>query len=133
MPESIKIGPIEAVRKFVEGFNNGDVELAQAACAHQISIIDDFPPYGWQGGGAMTGWFRDLARMSTEHGMSDPWVTLREPLQVEMTDRKAYMVVPIDVGWLQNGARAERTGFMTIVLWEEAEGWRISACAWTWN
>ncbi len=133
MTGSTEIGPMVAVRQFVEGFNNHNVDLAQAACADETSIIDDFPPHEWTGRGATTSWYRDMARMATEYGMSDPSVTLKEPRHVTVSDRHAYVVVPIDVRWLQDGTQEERTGSMTLALSEGAEGWRISACAWTWN
>ena len=62
-----------------------------------------------------------------------PSVTLDEPRYVMVSERGAYVVVSIDVRWLQDGAPEERTGIMTMALREEAEGWRISALAWTWN
>jgi hypothetical protein len=31
------------VRQFVDGFNKSDIKMAQAACADQTFIIDDFP------------------------------------------------------------------------------------------
>ena len=133
MTASTAIGPMVAVRQFVEGFNNGNVELAEAACADETSIIDDFPPHEWTGRGATTRWFRDMARMAAEYGMSDWSVALDEPRHVMVSDRQAYVVVPIDVRWLQHGTPEGRTGSMTVALREQANGWRISACAWTWN
>jgi ketosteroid isomerase-like protein len=133
MAESAEIGPMESVRQFVEGFNTNDVDVAQAACADENSIIDDFPPYEWTGPGATTRWFGDMARMGSEYGMSDPSVTLDEPRHVMVSGPRAYVVVPIDVRWLQDGAPAQRAGSMTLALREGANGWRISACAWTWD
>jgi len=133
MTGSTEIGPMVAVRQFVEGFNNDDVDLAQAACADETSIIDDFPPHEWTGRAATTRWYRDMARMATGYGMSHWSVTLNEPRHVIVSDRHAYVVVPIDVRWLQDGTPVERTGSMTVALREGAEGWRISAYAWTWN
>ena len=133
MTGSTEIGPMVAVRRFVEGFNNDDVDLAEAACADETSIIDDLPPHEWTGRGATRRWFRDMARMAAEYGMSDWSVTLDEPRHVMVSDQHAYVVVPIDVRWLQHGTPEERTGSMTVALREEAKGWRISACAWTWN
>ena len=133
MAGSTDTGPMVAVRQFVEGFNDDDVDRMQAACADETPIIDDFPPHEWTGRGATTRWYRDMARMATEYGMSDWSVTLDEPRDVTVSDRHAYVVVPIDVRWLQDGTPVDRTGFMTVALRDEAEGWRISACAWTWN
>jgi hypothetical protein len=67
------------VRQFVDGFNKSDIEMAQAACADQTVIIDDFPPHEWRGSGATSKWFRDLARMGKKNGMSDSFVTLLKP------------------------------------------------------
>jgi ketosteroid isomerase-like protein len=122
-----------AVRAFVEAFNNNDVDLVQAACADETLIIDDFPPHEWTGSRATTTWFRGLARMGTEYGMSDPSVKLEAPRNVIVSDRHAYVVSPIDVRWLQDGEPAARTGFITLAVREDADGWRITACAWTWN
>jgi hypothetical protein len=47
------------VRQFVDGFNKSDIEMAQAACADQTFIIDDFPPHEWRGSGAISKWFHD--------------------------------------------------------------------------
>lgn len=133
MTGSTEIGPMAAIRQFVEGFNNDDIALAQAACADETSIIDDFPPHEWTGRGATTTWYRDMARMAGGYGMSDWSVALVEPPQVTVSDRHAYVVAPIDVRWLQDGAAVARTGFMTVALREVSDGWRISAYAWTWT
>ena len=68
----VEAGPVAAsqkadvmapVRQFVDGFNKSDIKMAQAACADQTFIIDDFPPNEWRGSGATSKWFRDLTRM----------------------------------------------------------------------
>src|SRR5215468_4402017 len=35
------------VRQFVDGFNKTDIKMAEAACANETFIIDDFPPHEW--------------------------------------------------------------------------------------
>jgi hypothetical protein len=122
-----------AVRRFVGGFNNDDVDEMQAACLAETSIIDDFPPHEWRGQGAATRWYRDMADMATGYGMSDWSVLLDEPRHVAVSDVHAYVVVAVVVGWLQDGTEVERTGFFTAALREPDEGWRISAFAWTWS
>jgi hypothetical protein len=133
MTGSTPNGPMVAVRQFVEGFNKDDIDLAQAACADETSIIDDFPPYEWAGRGATTTWYRDMARMATAAGMSDWSVTLNDPKHVIVSDGRAYVVVPVDCRWREGAAPVERTGSMTVSLLEGAEGWRITAFAWAWD
>ena len=110
MTGSTEIGPMVAVRQFVEGFNNDDVDLPQAACADETSIIDDFPPHEWTGRGATTRWYREMAGMATGYGMSDWSVTLAEPRHVAVSDWQAYVVVPVDVRWMQDGTPVAEDG-----------------------
>ena len=121
------------VRQFVDGFNKGDVKMTQAACADQTFIIDDFPPHEWRGSGATSKWFHDLAAMGKKHDMSDPFVTLRKPRQVNATGSHAYVVVPINLRYKDKGHLVSRTGLMTLALHKGVAGWRITAWAWTWD
>ena len=133
MTASIDGGPMVAIRRFVDGFNSNDVNLIVTACADETTIIDDFPPHQWSGRGAAAAWLRDMNEMATMYGMSDPAVILEEPSMAIVSDRNAYLVVPIDVRWRDNGAPAARRGFMAVVLQDEADEWRISTLAWTWG
>ena len=131
MTASTDAGPMVAIRRFVEGFNDNDVNLMLAACADETTIIDDFPPHQWSGRGATTTWLRDMNEMATTYGMSDPAVILEEPSMAIVSERNAYLVVPIDVRWLEYGDPAASRGFMAVALRDEAEEWRILTLAWT--
>lgn len=89
MTASIELGPLAAVRSFVEAFNRGDVDLMQAACSEACAIIDDLPPHQWMGPGATTSWYRDMTTMAAEYDMSDWSVTLDEP---------RHKIVRLDLG-----------------------------------
>ena len=121
------------VRQFVDGFNKNDTKMAQTACADQTSIIDDFPPHEWHGSGATSKWFRDLHRMGKKNGMSDAFVTLLTPRQVNVTSTHAYVIVPIKLRYNDKGQLVKRTGLMTLALHTGADGWRIAAWTWTWD
>lgn len=121
------------VRQFVDGFNKSDIKMTQAACADQTFIIDDFPPHEWRGLGATSKWFRDLTRMGKKNGMSDSFVTLLKPRQVDVTGTHAYVVVPINLRYNDKGQLVKRTGLMTLALHKGVDGWRIAALAWTWG
>src|ERR1700722_13478316 len=105
---------IAPVRQFVDGFNKSDIKMAQAACADQTFIIDDFPPHEWRGSGATSKWFRDLTRMGKKNGMSDAFVTLLKPRQIAVTGTHAYVVVPIDLRYNDKGQLVKRAGLMTL-------------------
>jgi hypothetical protein len=121
------------VHEFVDAFNDGRIDLAQAVCADDARIVDDFPPHEWTGSEATLTWFSDMVRFASEYGMSDWSVTLGEPRHLLVADRHAYLVVPIEVRWLEAGTPSERAGSITTVLREGAGGWRISTWAWSWE
>jgi len=121
------------VHQFVDGFNKNDIKMAQAACADQTFIIDDFPPHEWRGPRATSKWFHDLAALGKKYDMSDPFVTLLKPRQVHVTGTHAYVIVPINLRYNDKGQLVKRTGLMTLALHKGVDGWRIAALAWTWG
>ena len=121
------------VRQFINGFNQGKIKIAQAACADGIFIIDDFPPHVWAGSRAVSGWLRDLDLFEKKHGTSDPFVTLGKPRHIDVTDTHAYVVVPTKLTYKKKGQAVHENGLMTLVLHKGAGGWRIAAWSWTDN
>lgn len=133
MAGSAELGPMVAVTRFIEGFNADDVVEMQAACLDDTDIIDDFPPHQWAGHEATTRWYREMAGWAGEYGMSDWSVTLDEPRHVNVSDQGAYVMVPVAVRWVEEGAPVERLGSLALALREPSDGWRISAFAWSWS
>jgi len=120
------------VHQFVDGFNKGDAKAALAACADQVSIIDEFPPHEWHGAGACATWAKDYEADSKKNGVTDGVVTLGKPRQVDVDGDRAYVVVPAGYTYKQNGKPMKETGSLfTLVLQKESAGWRI--IAWTWS
>jgi ketosteroid isomerase-like protein len=121
------------VHHFVDGFNRNDIKMVEGACANETFIIDDFPPHQWHGSGAGAKWFHDLAGFGKNYGMSDPFVSLRQPRKINVSGNRAYAIVPIDLKYNENGHSVARTGVMTLVLRKGTAGWRIGALTWTWG
>ena len=91
------------VRQFIDGFNKGDVEMAQAACADQTVIIDDFPPHEWRGPEAASIWFRDLTVLGKKYDRSEAFVALNKPRQVKVTGAHAYAIIPFNLTYKDKG------------------------------
>jgi ketosteroid isomerase-like protein len=122
------------VHQFVDAFNHGDTKAASAACADQVSIIDEFPPHIWSGAGAFEKWMNDFNADSKKNGITDAVVTLGTPRHIDVTGDRAYVVVPADYTYKQNGKVAKEIGsIFTVVLQKSAEGWRIVAWSWATN
>jgi ketosteroid isomerase-like protein len=122
---------IATVHQFVDGFNKGDAKSALAACADQTSIVDEFPPYAWDGAGACSKWANDYEADARKNGITDGVVTLDKPRHVEVTGDRAYVVFPTSYAYKQNGkAMKEAHSTFTLVLQKGSSGWRITAWAW---
>lgn len=122
----------KTVQGFVDAFNKGDTKTAGAVCAEQTQIIDEFPPYEWQGAGACSKWMAAYDEDAKKNAITDGVVTLSKPRHVDVTGDHAYVVVPADYAFKQNGKPVKETAStLTIVLRKSGTSWRISA--WTWS
>lgn len=123
---------MSVVRQFVDGFNKGDTAFALAACADQTSIIDEFPPYEWHGAGACSNWLNDYESNSKKERITDGIVTLSKPKHIDVTGDRAYVVIPSNYTFKQNGKRLREIGsIFTFALQKGESGWRI--ISWTWS
>ena len=119
------------VRQFIDGFNKGDVKSALAACASPASIVDEFPPYAWQGATACADWANDFEANARKNGITDSVVTLQKPKHVDVTGDRAYVVVPANYDYKVKGKKTSQKGsIMALALQKTPEGWRITGWSW---
>ncbi len=131
-PESAKTAVMATVHRFVDSFNKGDTKTAAAACADQTSIIDEFPPHEWHGAGACAKWMSDYDANAKKDGITGGIVTLSEPLHVDITADRAYVVAPVNYTFQANGKPMKETGStLTLALKKSPSGWRITGWAWS--
>ena len=97
--------PVAAVRQYLDGFNKGDAKVMAASFADSGSILDGMAPHLWQGPTAAQDWYRDVLIEGKQHGASDYFVTLGEPLHNNVTGDSAYVVVSRDHD-VQSGRQA---------------------------
>ncbi len=97
----------------------------------RASILDGMAPHVWQGPTATQDWYRDVLIEGKQHGASDYFVTLGEPLHNNVTGDSAYVVVPATMTFKVGGKQVTQSGaIFTVALRKLAEGWRIAAWAW---
>jgi len=124
-------GIMATVNQFVDAFNRGDAKEAASACAPSASIIDDFPPYQWQGLNACANWFAAYNVMAKKDGITDGIVTLAHPWHVDVTGSRAYVVAPANYTYRVHGKATSLNGSVfTLVLSKLDAGWRITGWAW---
>ena len=122
------------IHQFVDGFNKGDTKAALAACAEQTSIIDEFPPHEWHGAGACAKWADDYEASAKKDGITGGVVTLGKPKHVDVNGNHAYVVIPSDYAYKQNGkAMKESRAAFAFALQKGEAGWRITGWSWAKN
>jgi ketosteroid isomerase-like protein len=121
-----------AVRQYIDAFNKGDGEAMASTFAVPGSILDGMAPHVWQGPTASQDWYRDVLTEAKQRGASNYSVKLGEPLHNNTSGKSAYVVVPATMTFKVHGQQVTQSGaIFTVALRKLAEGWRITAWAWT--
>ena len=125
-------GVMSAVSQFVDGFNKGDMKMLASACADEVSIIDEFPPYQWHGHGACAKWSSDYEADAKKNGITDGHITLITPSHIDVVEDRAYVVASADYAYKEKGKALKEVGsILTVALQKDMDGWRIVAWAWS--
>jgi ketosteroid isomerase-like protein len=119
------------LKQYAASFNKGDKDANVAACAPQASIIDEFPPYAWQGPTACADWWNDNEAFVKKNQIMDANLAPGQASHIEIIGDRAYMVVPTTFTYKQNGkAVTETRAVWTVALRKVSAGWRITSWAW---
>ena len=130
-PGSARSAVLATVRQFVDGFNKADTKTMLATCADQTSILDEFPPYEWHGAGACAKWMGDYDTDAKKNGITDGVVTLSNPLHVDISGDRAYVVIPANYKFKQKGKPVGETGsIITLAMQKSQVAWRITGWSW---
>lgn len=122
------------IGKFVDGFNKGDTAAIAATHADPVFIIDEFPPYVWQGSRAWMAWVLDFDAFAKKEGLTEAKVTLDKPKHIDIVGDRAYVVTPANMSFKVKGEPASETGsIFTLALHKTQAGWRITGWSWAKN
>ena len=121
------------IKKFVESTNKGDAAGAAATLASgaDLTIIDEVPPYLWQGPKTLQTWVADLETDAKKTGTTEPMVALSAPSRIEKNVDSAYVIIPSVITFKSKGAAMRGAGQMTFVLRKGSSGWLIHGWTWT--
>jgi ketosteroid isomerase-like protein len=123
--------PVTVLRQYINAFNKGDVKAMAACFAIPGSILDGMTPHVWQGPTATQDWYRDVLIEGKQHGASDYFVTVGEPLHNNVTGDSAYVVVPATMTFKVHGKQITQSGAIFTTAFRRVEdGWQIAAWAW---
>ena len=120
------------IKQFIDNFNKGDNKAAaKANVENGLVIIDEVPPFVWQGKDAFKSWSDDLAASDKKAGITEEIVTLSAATRVETDGNHAYVIVPAVYTFKQKGVAMREDAQMTFALRKTDHGWRINGWAWT--
>jgi hypothetical protein len=120
------------VHRFMDSMNKGDTKTAFATCATPASIVDEFPPYAWQGATACADWATDFDTFNKKNGITDPIATIGKPRHVDVTGDRAYAVIPATYAYKEKGKKVTESGsVLTAALQKSSAGWVITGWAWS--
>jgi ketosteroid isomerase-like protein len=120
------------IRQFIDAFNKGDAQTAGAThLAAGVSIIDEVPPYIWQGPKAFDAWVADLMKNDAAAGITEEKVTLGAVTREVVSPQTAYVIVAATYTFKQKGAPMREPAQMTFALTNTADGWKIAGWSWT--
>ena len=123
--------PIAAVQQYINAFNRGDTAAMAAIFDVPGQILDGMAPHVWQGPTAPLDWYRDVLIEGEAHGASGYFVTLGDPLHNNVTNDRAYVVMPATMKFNAAGMKVLQSGAVfTIALRKTGDGWRVAAWAW---
>jgi hypothetical protein len=119
------------VNQLVTAFNTGDSKGLVALCTGEMCIIDEFPPHEWHGSGTCAKWLADYGADAKKNGITDGAVSIGQPRHVDITGDRAYVVVPANYTYQENGKpKNETNATWTFTLQKVEAGWRVTGWAW---
>jgi ketosteroid isomerase-like protein len=118
-----------AVQRFVDGMNAGDPRVL-SICATSATVVDDMPPYVWSGPGACGKWINDLIANMKDTGTTAIHANFDAATMADVHDKTAYLVYPARFTMSVKGTQQTKTGVMTFVLDQGADGWKFTHITW---
>jgi ketosteroid isomerase-like protein len=94
------------------------------------AVVDEFPPYHWDGAGADAGWRADLAKLLAADGISGLQLALDKPSQLSVNADWAYAVYPTLITSMHRGKSSAEHGALAFTLQKANDAWRIVSWAW---
>jgi ketosteroid isomerase-like protein len=103
-----------------------------ATSAPDINIVDEFPPFVWNGKDAAARYFKDFQDLLTKFKVSDYKLDLKDPTFIEQDKNVAYAVFPVSVSYKVGNVRVHTdTGYQAVVFKKATSGkWLIESSTW---
>lgn len=128
-PEEARV--FSVLQAVADAWNQGNT-LPSASFEAALTIVDDTPPYLFQGPDAVADWI-EAYRKDQPRSSDDSKTSLHflPPRAIEINGARAYVAVPSEWAVEQDRRTNVLHGTVTVVLDRVGEDWRIATWVWT--
>lgn len=125
-------GVMATITRMTDAVNRGDMPVAYAAFGASPSIVEDGAPYRWAGKDAPKAWIESMGANAQAHGMTAINMRLAAPTRIEVSDGRAYAIVPGRLSYtMKDGGSQHADGALTFTLQSSGGVWKIESMVWT--
>ncbi len=127
-PDTSMMRPINLLRTAMERFNKdipGDVFAASGS-----TIVDNFPPYLFEGAGAQKRWWLGFKAHAHAGNLAKLHASFGAPHDFDRSVERVFFTLPTTWTGFSHGKRFTERGGWAFVLVREPMGWRIKSYAW---
>jgi len=126
-PDDEARGAITALaNQVLDAFNKGDLATVKSLMPAE-SIIDDAPPFIWQGPGAFDAWLAAIHEDDARLRITDASSVFDPPTYIRVEGDLAYAVLPDHYRYKRDGVQVNEDATFTLVARKTSAGWRIIA------
>jgi hypothetical protein len=122
---------MSVVKQTVADFNNGNMSALAKDLVDAPQIIDDFPPFFWNGSKAFDDWNHAFEIDAARRSIVGTSMKLLDAKHIDVLGDSAYVVVPAICYFTLRSGHSEEAGQLTLALTRSDQTWRISAFAWS--
>lgn len=131
-PAAAPTAVMATVSRMTDAVNRGDMPTAFAAFTASPTIVEDLPPYRWQGPGTPQAWIAGMGANAEAHGITAINMRLAPATRIDVTDDRAYVIVPGLLSFkLTDGHSEHANGFLTVLLQRTGGDWKIDTLIWS--
>lgn len=95
-----------------------------------VAIVDEFPPYHWEGASANADWMSGLMKDNADEHTTDMKLKLDAPSQLAVNSDWAYAVYPTVITSRHRGKPSAEHGAFAFTLQKQSGTWQIVSWAW---
>ena len=116
---------------FVDEVNSGKIEAALSRFSQNASIMEDIPPFKWQGPDAGSQWLSAMAANADRIGVTSVAMVLGDARRIEVEGQAAYAIFGGTVHLKQPPRALQEPGLLTFTFGGGIDGWLITGLTWT--